>query len=141
MSMNPDPADPGKLPASTTSVDSIPQNDGTHGSIIIRHMRRFDDLSDIEKTQLVLLDPNDRNAIPETGDRRAANLPDAGVIEEKRSRSNLKFWTVMILLIMVSVNVSAILLISVHTGTMQGIEPVNSLIKFAAEILKTVFAA
>lgn len=109
-----------------------------HQVLLESHLHRFSTMTPDEKARFTdmlskgfkaLIDVNKNSE--ETTDR---------ILKHK-----LKFWSVILLLSVAGINitalVTAILVIGVRGGTLPDIEPINSLIHFALEILKTVFAA
>ena len=107
-----------------------------HCVIVRSHLERFDKMTDLEKTQLILL-----------GSQRLQE-GDPAVNEEvqnKRFTHRIKMWLGAITLGFVCVNitavVTAVLVIGVRSGKMPAIEPITALIKVALDILKTIFDA
>jgi hypothetical protein len=107
-----------------------------HCVIVRSHLERFDKMTDLEKTQLVLL-----------GTQRLIDGDPAAneEVQNKRFTHRIKMWLGAITLGFVCINitavVTAVLVIGVRTGKMPAIEPITGLISVALDILKTIFDA
>lgn len=115
-----------------------PDGELDHKALLHAHLHRFSSMTDDEKSRFADVLSQGFKAL--TKSDATSEEATGKIIKHK-----MKFWTVIVLLSVVAVNITAlitaILVIGVRNNTLPDIGPINSLIQFALEILKTVFAA
>lgn len=114
-----------------------PTGEMDHKALLEAHLHRFSSMTAEEKMRFTDMLVNGFKALVTTSNHEET--------EGKIIKHKMKFWTVIVLLGVAAFNITAlitaILVIGVRNGTLPDIGPINSLIQFALEILKTVFAA